>query len=78
MVKSKDITASSAAAIEVSKEWRQIPLHHAPRPEGFVPLDFRGKKILAPMVRVGTLPMRLLSLEHGAGKDLHMCLLQSL
>ena len=25
------------------------------------------KKILAPMVRVGTLPMRLLALDYGAG-----------
>ncbi|XP_075621460.1 tRNA-dihydrouridine(20) synthase [NAD(P)+]-like isoform X3 [Balearica regulorum gibbericeps] len=30
------------------------------------PLCFRGKKILAPMVRVGTLPMRLLALDYGA------------
>eukprot|EP00741_Cyanophora_paradoxa_P015408 tig00020878_g14871.t1 len=29
-------------------------------------LDYRNKAILAPMVRVGTLPMRLLSLEYGA------------
>ncbi|XP_053677926.1 tRNA-dihydrouridine(20) synthase [NAD(P)+]-like [Anopheles nili] len=29
-------------------------------------LDYRNKLILAPMVRVGTLPMRLLSLEYGA------------
>uniref|UniRef100_A0A8C7E8R7 Dihydrouridine synthase 2 n=1 Tax=Nothoprocta perdicaria TaxID=30464 RepID=A0A8C7E8R7_NOTPE len=30
------------------------------------PLCFRGKSILAPMVRVGTLPMRLLALDYGA------------
>ncbi|XP_009960374.1 PREDICTED: tRNA-dihydrouridine(20) synthase [NAD(P)+]-like isoform X1 [Leptosomus discolor] len=30
------------------------------------PLCFRGRKILAPMVRVGTLPMRLLALDYGA------------
>ncbi|NXE62528.1 DUS2L synthase, partial [Calcarius ornatus] len=30
------------------------------------PLCFTGKKILAPMVRVGTLPMRLLALDYGA------------
>lgn len=30
------------------------------------PLDYRNKLILAPMVRVGTLPMRLLALEYGA------------
>ncbi|NWU83971.1 DUS2L synthase, partial [Onychorhynchus coronatus] len=30
------------------------------------PLCFRGQKILAPMVRVGTLPMRLLALDYGA------------
>ena len=29
-------------------------------------VDYRGKVILAPMVRAGTLPLRLLSLEHGA------------
>ncbi|XP_049540110.1 tRNA-dihydrouridine(20) synthase [NAD(P)+]-like [Anopheles darlingi] len=29
-------------------------------------LDYRNKLILAPMVRVGTLPMRLLALEYGA------------
>ncbi|EMP41258.1 tRNA-dihydrouridine synthase 2-like protein [Chelonia mydas] len=29
-------------------------------------LCFRSKKILAPMVRVGTLPMRLLALDFGA------------
>mmetsp|Transcript_18101 Transcript_18101/g.30439 ORF Transcript_18101/g.30439 Transcript_18101/m.30439 type:complete len:425 (+) Transcript_18101:362-1636(+) len=28
--------------------------------------DYRGKNILAPMVRVGTLPMRLLAAEYGA------------
>ncbi|NXN08832.1 DUS2L synthase, partial [Indicator maculatus] len=33
---------------------------------GNSPLRFRGKKILAPMVRVGTLPMRLLALDYGA------------
>lgn len=29
-------------------------------------LEYRNKIILAPMVRVGTLPMRLLALEFGA------------
>ncbi|KAH6559055.1 hypothetical protein KP509_1Z029400 [Ceratopteris richardii] len=29
-------------------------------------LDFRGKHILAPMVRVGTLPFRMLAAEYGA------------
>lgn len=29
-------------------------------------LDFKNKIILAPMVRVGTLPMRLLALRYGA------------
>lgn len=29
-------------------------------------LDYRNKLILAPMVRVGTLPMRILALEYGA------------
>ncbi len=30
------------------------------------PLDYVGKFILAPMVRIGTLPMRLLALDYGA------------
>lgn len=29
-------------------------------------LDYAGKLILAPMVRIGTLPMRLLALQYGA------------
>lgn len=29
-------------------------------------LNYKNKVILAPMVRVGTLPMRLLALEYGA------------
>ncbi len=29
-------------------------------------MDYRNKQILAPMVRAGTLPLRLLALEHGA------------
>ena len=29
-------------------------------------IDYRNKLILAPMVRVGSLPMRLLSLKYGA------------
>ena len=29
-------------------------------------LDFRNKKILAPMVRIGTLPARLIALDFGA------------
>jgi tRNA-dihydrouridine synthase 2 len=32
----------------------------------FPNLDYRNKRILAPMVRIGTLPMRLLSLQYGA------------
>ncbi|KAI9145106.1 hypothetical protein BKA69DRAFT_1025258 [Paraphysoderma sedebokerense] len=31
-----------------------------------MPLDFRNKTMLAPMVRISTLPMRLLALEYGA------------
>ena len=30
------------------------------------PLDYQGKNILAPMVRVSTLPFRLLALDYGA------------
>ena len=29
-------------------------------------LDYNNKLILAPMVRIGTLPMRLLALDYGA------------
>ena len=29
-------------------------------------LEYGGKVILAPMVRIGTLPMRLLALQYGA------------
>ena len=29
-------------------------------------LDYKNKVILAPMVRIGTLPMRLLALDYGA------------
>lgn len=29
-------------------------------------LDYRNKIIMAPMVRIGTLPMRLLALRYGA------------
>lgn len=34
--------------------------------DGKKTLDFKSKRILAPMVRVGTLPMRLLALDYGA------------
>jgi hypothetical protein len=30
--------------------------------------SFQGKRVLAPMVRVGTLPLRLLAKQYGAGK----------
>ena len=30
--------------------------------------DYANKRILAPMVRTGSLPMRLLALEYGAGR----------
>lgn len=39
-----------------------ISVSVSPRPR----LDYRNKNILAPMVRVGTLPMRLLALHYGA------------
>lgn len=34
--------------------------------KGEMSLCYKGKVILAPMVRVGTLPMRLLALKYGA------------
>ena len=36
------------------------------RQNGTTGINYRGKLILAPMVRVGTLPSRLLSLKYGA------------
>ncbi|KAJ3213135.1 hypothetical protein HDU67_003352 [Dinochytrium kinnereticum] len=38
-----------------------------PRKPGHVDLDYKGKVMLAPMVRIGTLPMRWLALKYGAG-----------
>ena len=35
-------------------------------------LDYSGKIILAPMVRIGTLPTRLLALKYGAGDLCHV------
>ncbi|KAJ3072635.1 hypothetical protein HDU98_003213 [Podochytrium sp. JEL0797] len=46
--------------------WPQTPSKIATRPEGHVDLDYAGKLILAPMVRCGTLPMRMLALQEGA------------
>ncbi|KAI9350840.1 hypothetical protein BDR26DRAFT_511907 [Obelidium mucronatum] len=46
--------------------WPQIPSIIAKRSLGHVDLDYRNKLILAPMVRCGTLPMRMLALEQGA------------
>uniref|UniRef100_A0A182Q853 DRBM domain-containing protein n=1 Tax=Anopheles farauti TaxID=69004 RepID=A0A182Q853_9DIPT len=48
--------------------WRRItPALGAVLPDGMKStIDYRNKLILAPMVRVGTLPMRLLALEYGA------------
>ncbi|KAJ3016988.1 UNVERIFIED_CONTAM: hypothetical protein HDU68_011919 [Siphonaria sp. JEL0065] len=46
--------------------WPQVPSSIAKRPIGHVDLDYKNKLILAPMVRCGTLPMRMLALENGA------------
>jgi tRNA-dihydrouridine synthase 2 len=40
------------------------PANKVPIPRNGV--DYRGKVVLAPMVRSGELPMRLLSLKYGA------------
>ncbi|KAJ3232273.1 hypothetical protein HDU78_007218 [Chytriomyces hyalinus] len=53
--------------MDVTPTWPQIPRHTAVRPAGHVDLDYgHGKLILAPMVRCGTLPMRMLALSEGA------------
>ncbi|ORY47284.1 hypothetical protein BCR33DRAFT_807601 [Rhizoclosmatium globosum] len=49
-----------------SETWPQVPTKVAKRPDGHVDLDYRNKLILAPMVRCGTLPMRMLALREGA------------
>ncbi|KAJ3201001.1 hypothetical protein HDU82_008452 [Entophlyctis luteolus] len=55
------------ASPPLASPWRQVPAFIAERPpEHIRDLDYRGKLILAPMVRCGTLPMRLLALDHGA------------
>ncbi|KAJ1562367.1 tRNA-dihydrouridine(20) synthase [NAD(P)+]-like, partial [Cladochytrium tenue] len=59
-----DVAAPGSAAIAVPMP-EAICVSPSRRP-GHVDLDYRGKLILAPMVRVGTLPMRLLSLKYGA------------
>lgn len=46
---------------EIMGEPIEIPKQYA------YELDYRNKLVLAPMVRTGTLPMRLLSLYYGAG-----------
>ena len=40
-------------------------------------LTYSGKMILAPMVKIGTTPMRLLALHYGAGKDFLVMLLST-
>ena len=35
-------------------------------------LTYSGKMILAPMVKIGTTPMRLLALHYGAGKAFYL------
>lgn len=56
---SLSVTASPSADAAVSP---QATAAATQRPR----LDYRNKNILAPMVRVGTLPMRLLALHYGA------------
>ena len=43
-----------------------IFVHFLGRKFAMEEIDYIGKTILAPMVRVGTLPMRLLALDYGA------------
>ncbi|KAJ3331663.1 hypothetical protein HDU76_002578 [Blyttiomyces sp. JEL0837] len=61
--------SSSSEPSPLASFTRQVPIREAPRPPNLanVPeLDYRGALILAPMVRVGTLPMRMLALKYGA------------
>lgn len=55
-------TATQAAEFTPESVQKPISVSMLPRPR----LDYRNKNILAPMVRVGTLPMRLLALHYGA------------
>lgn len=47
-----------------SKRLMAVELKHVPIPSRGV--DYRGKVVLAPMVRSGELPSRLLALHYGA------------
>ncbi|KAJ3122084.1 tRNA-dihydrouridine(20) synthase [NAD(P)+]-like [Physocladia obscura] len=63
---------STSASFSVSgtpASWPQVPRRIASRLAGISEseLDYRAKLVLAPMVRCGTLPMRMLALQHGAG-----------
>ena len=53
-----DVTASRARGCK--RKLEQIVGHSTP-----MPLNYEGANILAPMVRVGTLPMRWLAAEYG-------------
>eukprot|EP01102_Stenamoeba_stenopodia_P005900 TRINITY_DN16614_c0_g1_i1.p1 TRINITY_DN16614_c0_g1~~TRINITY_DN16614_c0_g1_i1.p1 ORF type:complete len:372 (-),score=79.07 TRINITY_DN16614_c0_g1_i1:63-1178(-) len=55
--------ASTKESLETVEETSKTSVASKPRTER---LDYRDKVILAPMVRVGTLPMRLLALNYGA------------
>ena len=70
------LTSGLASSVKYSSRVKMTSVPEAPKPscsgssdtEGAVPsqLDYTNKVILAPMVRVCTLPMRLLALEYGA------------
>jgi len=65
MVSAEQAGAKGAAAMVAAVEGiAQATAKRVPIPPRGV--DYRGKVVLAPMVRSGELPMRLLSLHYGA------------
>lgn len=62
MATAEETTAAAAAAAAVPTPAASLPRVPIP-PRG---VDYRGKIVLAPMVRSGELPSRLLALHYGA------------
>lgn len=50
----------------IPNESQRVHANMEEKPTARKRLDYDGKLILAPMVRIGTLPMRLLALDYGA------------
>lgn len=50
----------------IPNESQRVHANMEEKPTARKRLDYDGRLILAPMVRIGTLPMRLLALDYGA------------